>query len=350
MDCPKCTQVDYHYQGEGHLFISTPTPHTKSKIKQVLGNTVQLIDADNEVLHINDEADVIAQTLPELSETLSDEEKQDTKAAWSQNEEVSISILTNMTPISEFIGRMNGRYLVDIIQEKRLINEYQPIVPASNTARPYGYELLVRGEDNNQDIISPGTLFPDAKKANRLFELDRAARETAVKNTQKINFDQKAFINFLPTSIYDPSYCLQTTFDAIQKYNVRKEQLVFEVVETESIDDIDNLIDILSTYRNQGISIALDDFGTGYSSLNLLSKLKPEYIKLDRSLVQNFQKSKLKQKLAQNILDTAQDCGITTIAEGIATKAQANWFIGNGADLLQGYYYARPSSAPVKSV
>jgi len=94
------------------------------------------------------------------------------------------------------------------------------------------------------------------------------------------------FVNFLPTTIYRPEVCVATTERAAEQAGLRLDQLVFEVTESEQVNDLDHLEKVFSYYRERGCKVALDDLGAGYSSLNMLVRLKPDIVKLDKEMVQ----------------------------------------------------------------
>lgn len=283
---------------------------------------------------------------PALNEQLSEQELSDTQSAFKEDEGLTARDFTSMRSLSELLGKVGGDYILDIVRDDRLYNVFQPIVAADEETTVHGHELLVRAEDRNGDPISPGKLFGDAERGNMMFELDRAARETAVKSGSALPVNQKIFINFVPTSIYDPDYCLKTTMEAIEEHEVRREQLVFEVVETEEVEDRSTLIDILDEYRQSGVNVALDDLGAGYSSLNMLKDLNPDYIKLDLELVQAVTENDVQAEIARGLIEAAKKAGITTIAEGIEGKAEKQWFQDAGVDFMQGYFFAKPSREP----
>ncbi len=90
----------------------------------------------------------------------------------------------------------------------------------------------------------------------------------------------------------------------------------------------------------------MDDIGSGYSSLTLLNKLRPDYMKLDMQLIRNIDHDAYKALITGKLLKTAQGLGITTIAEGVETAAEYAWLRHHGADLVQGYYIAKPAAPP----
>lgn len=291
----------------------------------------------------------LSEALERAQEELSDSEREDTRAIPIRDgEEPSPQDLIGASSLSELIGQIRGRWLIDMIREDRLFNVFQPIVRASNPGDVFGYECLLRGEDQNGNTVNPGRIFQTASSADLVFQLDRRARVLSVENSQShgISPDRKMFINFLPTSIYDPEFCLNTTMEAIKKVDATPEQFVFEVVESEEVNDREKLVDIISYYREEGLEVALDDFGAGYSSLQMLSDIRPDYLKLDMGLVQNVPDDSMNTELCRQIMSVASDHDITTLAEGIEHRDQLAWFQDHDLDLAQGYLFARPDVPP----
>lgn len=150
----------------------------------------------------------------------------------------------------------------------------------------------------------------------------------------------------MPTTIYRPEFCLRTTFAAVNEYQLRTDQIVFEVVESESIHDVKHLNHILNYYRENGFRVALDDLGAGYSSLNLLHALRPDFVKLDMDLVRNIDQDPYKALVCRALLDLANDLGIPSIAEGVETVGEWQCIKEFGATYIQGYLFAKPGQEP----
>ena len=177
-----------------------------------------------------------------------------------------------------------------------------------------------------------------------LFQLDLAARCSAVDcaHEQGLGGDKKLFINFNPSSIYDPSYCLRETTKYIADLGIRPEQIVFEVVESHHVENKDHLRGILTFYRQAGFDVALDDVGSGYSGLNLMRDLKPSYVKIDMDLIRNVDKDDYRQNIVSNLISMTHANAGKVICEGIETQEELDWLQNNGADLMQGFLLARP--------
>lgn len=254
--------------------------------------------------------------------------------------------LTKMRPLSTWCSQFNAQELLDVLKHKSLVVHFQPILCVKDQSI-YAHEALIRGLSPEGKIIPPNVLFGQAKDAELLFNLDRMCRETIMHTAAKLNYFGRLFINFLPSAIYNPENCLSTTMALAERYGFDPHKLIFEVVETERIDDINHLRNILDYYRAKGFRTALDDMGSGYSSLNLLASLSPNIVKIDRELIMNIDQEPIKQAIVGGILGMAKQTGITTLAEGVETEQEWQYIKNIGIDLVQGYYFGRPAAEPV---
>ncbi|CAA9590517.1 hypothetical protein AVDCRST_MAG81-5446 [uncultured Synechococcales cyanobacterium] len=182
-----------------------------------------------------------------------------------------------------------------------------------------------------------------------LFQLDLAARRSAIQAAFRHGLQNKLFINFIPTAIYDPAFCLRSTIAAIDEAGISHENVVFEVVESDQSPDIVHLQNILSFYRDSGFQVALDDLGAGYSGLNLIHQLRPDFIKLDMALSRNVHQDPYKALIAEKLLEIAQHLNIQTIAEGIESEEELHWVREHGATFVQGYLIGKPAALPMNT-
>jgi len=221
-------------------------------------------------------------------------------------------------------------------------NLYQPIKDA-RSYEVYGYEALIRGIDQNSNIISPFRLFEQAKKMDLVFQLDKSTRETIIDVSAKKGLKKQLFINFLPTSIYQPELCLKTTNQAISRNDILKSQVTFEVVETERVKDYEHLKSILEFYRKQGYNTALDDVGSGYNTPEVIKKLQPDLIKIDRAITSQIDKNLENQKILNDYIHLARSLHIKILVEGVETKEEADYLKTVEIDYVQGYYFGKPN-------
>jgi EAL domain-containing protein (putative c-di-GMP-specific phosphodiesterase class I) len=223
---------------------------------------------------------------------------------------------------------------------------YQPILRATD-ASTWGYECLLRARDPQSGaLVSPGQVLDWARQENLLFTLDRVCRETHTRNAgERARSEPEArfLINFLPTVIYQPEFCLRTTVKALEGTPLEPSQVIFEVVETEAVEDHDHLRGILDYYRRNGFGVALDDLTAGYSGLALMADLDPDVVKIDREVVRRSPGSEGHADVCRAIVAYARKRGRTVLAEGIETEAEADLMRSLGVDLLQGFYFGRPA-------
>lgn len=244
-------------------------------------------------------------------------------------------------PLTNINQVMDARWIDDVIQNKQIHCHYQPIITADQQI--YGYELLARFTDAKGQTIYPNVIFNAARKRGRLYALDRLCRLTAVRYAAKIPNNLKAFINFIPTSIYSPAFCLRSTTALAEQLKLDTNRLVFEVVETDNVQDVEHLKEILHYYRTRGFNYALDDVGEGYSTINLLAELKPNVMKLDMKYVQGVADDHEKQQAAMTFLEKSIEIGSIPLAEGVETEEDYLWLKQKGYKLFQGYFFGKPT-------
>lgn len=196
----------------------------------------------------------------------------------------------------------------------------------------------------------PDVLFKKSSRNDMNFNLDRLCRENALKTAATKKINKKIFVNFIPTSIYDPEYCLKSTVKWAKQLEFDLSNIIFEVVETEQVQDQKHLKNILEFYRNKGFKIALDDVGEGYSGLNRIISLKPDIIKVDRNIIQDIDTNELKQSVYKALYNLSKENNIEILAEGVETAYELEIIKNIGVDYIQGYYFAKPISEPIRKI
>ena len=221
---------------------------------------------------------------------------------------------------------------IEIIRETEFTSFFQPIVSLQGE-EVIGFEALLR---DPLARVSPGKLFEVAQDTGLHHLLDMKARQIAIKSrVGKIPNGIKSFINFLPSTIYKPQFSIKNTMQSMEQHHVRPEDVVFEVVETEKIDDINHLKDIFNVYKQQGIKVALDDFGTGYSTLEVLVQLVPDYVKIDRSQIMNCDQDEVKQKYLIDLVKIVRNSVLFLLLKGLNEKKNLIFVEKLGLSLLK---------------
>ncbi len=241
-------------------------------------------------------------------------------------------------------GELQRRWFAQLLDERRLYMHFQPIV-SLHQPLVYAHEALARATDDGREL-GGFEIVTAATRTGLIVPFDARTRVAAIEQFSESAMTSKLFINFHPSAIYNPRYCLRTTFAALEKTHLAPEDIVFEVVESEAIADMSHLHMIIQVYRNHGLGVAMDDFGTGYSTVARLKALRPDYVKLDKSLTDIVAVDEATREEIAAIVRLAHGQGCKVIGEGIETVSQQDALKALGVDFGQGYLYARPSLFP----
>lgn len=228
---------------------------------------------------------------------------------------------------------------------------FQPIVSVKKK-KIFGYEALLRGYKNS-DYVAPNTLFEEAKEAGLALELDRVVRIESIKKFKEY-YDKDnhllLFLNFESSSINNSFKSEQYYFEEIlSSLNIPPKNIVLEVKEDE-IKSTESLKKFTNYYRERGFNIAIDDFGTGDSQFDRLSIVKPDIVKIDKSLLRDIDTNDINAAILKAIADMCHKIGAIALSEGVEYESEAIKSLNYGIDLFQGYLFARPSiDAPDKN-
>ncbi len=231
------------------------------------------------------------------------------------------------------------------ILNRELINVvYQPIVSLQSGSL-LGWEALARGPQETY-FQNPLVIFTFAEKAGLLFPLEKLCRKKALQHIGQLAEGQKLFLNINPHTINDPHFARGETLKMIQETGLTPKNIVFEITERQSIDNYLSLNRTLEHYRNQGFLVAVDDAGSGFSSLQSIAELRPDFIKIDMSLVQGINTNPAKRALLEIMVSFAEKFNSFVIAEGIEDEEVLKTLIQIGVHFGQGYYLGRPAFPP----
>ncbi|MBN2870626.1 MAG: EAL domain-containing protein [Campylobacterales bacterium] len=235
-----------------------------------------------------------------------------------------------------------------LIEERRLVVHFQPILSVRGRTF-FGLEALIRGIGEDGTTIPPAVLFEEAARAGLIIELDRLARHLAIESFYPLWLENKRlllFVNF-ESSLIDTFRPGSYLFDGLlSRYGIPFSNIVLEIKEDE-IRDTGKLEEFCAHYRALGFNIALDDFGVGSSGFDRLAIVRPDIIKIDRSLISDIDTDHIHQEIVHAICRMSTNIGAITLAEGVETLAEAGASKLSGATLIQGFWSARPTPHPV---
>lgn len=246
-----------------------------------------------------------------------------------------------MRPLEQWYRVASGTDITEIIEKRALRVLFQPIVRLKERS-VFGYECLSRGVSRDGTLVSPDALFRKALDHSLLFNLDRVAREHALIEAHRHGVNGHVCINFMPEAIFDPEFCLRTTMKTVESIGIDPARVVFEVVGSETLDDLELFERIVTYCRSGNVKLALDDVGDADTPLPAMARLRPDIIKLDRSLIRGIDTSGENQERFTALRDLARDNGITLLAEGVETAREMSFLTEHEVDLVQGFYFSEP--------
>lgn len=252
---------------------------------------------------------------------------------------------------SKNVANFNGdRFLIqineglkEIILTEAVNTHFQPIINLKDGSI-FAYEALTRGPKGSP-MESPLMLFGVAEKANLSFELDRLCRKKAIMNSKGLDKSQKVFVNTFPTTMHDPEFKGDVLQQLLSSVGLVGSNIVFEITERFAIENYALFQREQAYYSSLGFGLAVDDIGTGYGSLEAIANLKPEYVKVDISIIRDIHQSNVKQELLKAVIDIGRKVRAKILAEGIETQQELEIVRSLGVDFAQGFHLARPSPA-----
>lgn len=231
----------------------------------------------------------------------------------------------------------------DAIEKDNIVPFFQAI--CNDKKEVVKYETLMRIRDKNEkgeeEYILPYKFLDVAIKTKQYpYLASQLFKKTfeALKNT-----DKQISINLSFKDIQD-----RTFVEMLDNYlnhidNVYKNRLVFELLESDFISDYKILNEFIKKYRAQGIKIAIDDFGTGYSNFAHILETRPDYIKIDGSLIKSINEDKNSYEIVKSIVEFSKALNIKVIAEFIHSEEVFKTVLEMGVNEFQGYYLGKPN-------
>ncbi|WP_141048304.1 putative bifunctional diguanylate cyclase/phosphodiesterase [Aliarcobacter cryaerophilus] len=222
---------------------------------------------------------------------------------------------------------------------------YQPKVCLKDS-KIIGVEALIRWIDKEKGFIPPSDFIPLAEENDFIIELGDWIVEEAL--NQYLDWKNKGIDIVMSINISAKQF-LQNRFaeNLIEKINSKKiepNRIILELTEYILIDQNNSVYSTLRKLNEFGVSISLDDFGTGYSSLSYLKKYPIDYLKIDKSFIDDSCNSQGKVFI-ETIVKMGQTLNMKIVAEGVETQEQVEYLKSISCNLYQGYYFSKPIKA-----
>lgn len=229
--------------------------------------------------------------------------------------------------------------------QEGLALEFQPQI-CMKTQRVCAAEVLLRWEHPEFGVVSPAEFIPIGESSGLariidLVVLDLAAQQLSKWLEQGVTLRLAINVSVLTLQLEGAHAQI---ISKLRSHNIPSHLVEIEVTETYHLENSDEVITNIVGLREHGLTVALDDFGTGHASLSYLQKLPVDLIKIDRSFIQQIDKSGGGSNAIINaILAMAEALNLTVVAEGVETEHQYMWLAQRGCHLIQGYYVGKPA-------
>ena len=227
--------------------------------------------------------------------------------------------------------------LPDAIADMQIRPYLQPIT--DRDGKVVGAEALARWIHPEHGFMSPGMFIPVFEKNGMIVELDRHMWSCACRilsDWKGVHDDVFLSVNISPFDVVKEIRSL------VEEYAIEPSKLRIEITETIMMNDSEERMKTLETFRQLGFIVEMDDFGSGYSSLNLLKDMPVDVLKVDMKFLSGTKEGRKSNMILRSIMQLAEELGIASLTEGVETKQQYHDLCEMGCRLFQGYYFAKP--------
>lgn len=211
---------------------------------------------------------------------------------------------------------------------------FQPIISWS-TRSVIAYEALMRSVEPT--MRSPLEVLRAAETLDQIHKLGRRSRRRLATILREFPDLPGVFVNLHVLDLED-----EDLFSPDSPLAAFSSRIHFEITERAALERVKDAPERTARLRALGYRIAIDDLGEGYSGLTSFAQLEPEVVKLDMSLIRGINAFPMKRKLVRAMATLCRELDARLIAEGVETEAERDTLIELGADLQQGYLFARP--------
>lgn len=249
--------------------------------------------------------------------------------------------LANGSDREAFDAESRRSRLKEIIDAEQVTTLVQPVMRLGDLAT-VGYEALSRGPEGGE-FERPDKLFETAYDSDLVYRLERLCRKKAIETASALPDDRLMFINIEPEAVADPELRDVMLGSVLSEAGITPQNIVLEITERSAIEDFRSFRAMLEHLRTMGFSIAVDDAGAGYTSLQILAEVRPEWLKVDMSLVRDIDADPVRRHLVEALVMFAERVGVKLVAEGVETPGELATLREIGVPYAQGFLFMRPA-------
>jgi len=233
------------------------------------------------------------------------------------------------------------------LEREQLEMYYQPIVALADGA-PVAAEALLRWHHPELGLLPPDVFLPMLEESSIADDIGAWVIHEACRQAARWNADGAPSLRIdvnITAAQFRSGRLVPTVAQALQVSGLASNLLCIEITEQNQLADTEQIQTTINALKSLGVLVAIDDFGTGYSSLSYISRLRPDELKVDKSLVSDVDSNQERAGLVVAALAMARSLHLMVVAEGVETEAEQAFLQAHGCDMAQGYLHAPPLPA-----
>ena len=253
-------------------------------------------------------------------------------------EENDEKIMAQQESMNWVAGIMKG------LTEDRFKLYVQPIVPMDEVRQERHYEVLIRYENDDGSIVSPGEFLPTAERYNLIEKIDRWVVNTLMAwlKENRIHVDNTLFsVNLSGRSIGSPTFHKFLKHE-LEETEIDKTALCFEITETSVVDNVERSVEFINSIKSLGVRFSLDDFGTGLSSFSYLKQFPVDYLKIDGEFIRDIIENDTSFVFVRSMSEVGHCLEMKVIAEYVESDQMFDKLRAANIDFIQGYIVGKP--------
>ena len=230
------------------------------------------------------------------------------------------------------------------LDNEQFLLHYQPQVD-STSCEVTGVEALVRWQDPQEGLISPGEFIPVAEDTRLIIPIGEwVLREACTQNKlwQDEGLKQITMAVNISTHQFKQKDFVDTVERILKETDLNPKYLELELTESIIMKDIETTIETLHALKAMGIRLSIDDFGTGYSSLEYLKRMPIDMLKVAQTFVRDITTDPNDAAIARATIQLARSLQLEVIAEGVETREHLKLLNDLQCTRIQGYLFSKP--------
>lgn len=252
--------------------------------------------------------------------------------------------LGNLTTLSRARSELRSLWLADLLRSGDFFSKFQPIADLE-TGRAIGYEGLLRAQADSASRPS-AEMFPAARALRLERPFEALSWLCVVEAAGRLSPGSRLFLNVNPRLLAEKPDELETLWRALDDAGISASRVVLDLVEVESVENVDGLARAVAEAREHGAVVALDDMTSPYMAIKLCESFHPEWAKVDWEITRGIARDPRRRAILRFFGRLSKHFSFGLIAEGVENREDLEVCADAGVVAAQGYFVGRPAPDP----